>query len=268
MKVMIGFAVALMFAGSAAGARAADIPFVGCIEQGAQAADGSWTAPVGKSLRTSLPPAIADRLAVYASNWSAVLAPRGWACRSSVTALQGSALLVSPVPREGDDRAVLAGPAIILWNDERPEAVAAYAGRYFPGALRAILADDDVCGAGCAALLDPKSKATLTPLYRSDTIRHVKDLVVEYQTPANRAGLGHQIGAGAALPAYGVLAISNRPRGQGGVVNLTLRLPAALAPLRGAILSAFEACLPDRNAVDCESGGAFVAQGRPIDDGD
>jgi hypothetical protein len=62
--------------------------------------------------------------------------------------------------------------------------------------------------------------------------------------------------------------LSSLPRGAGGIVNLTVRLPADLASLHGAILQAFSACLPSRNTVSCESAGAFVAQGRPLDDGD
>jgi hypothetical protein len=267
MKIIFGVLLLVGLAGLAAPARAAAVPFVGCVEQGARADDGSWTAPSGKTVEMNLPAAIAGKLAVYASNWSAVLAPRGWACRSSVTEMQGSAMLVTPAPREGDDKAVLTGPAIILWNDQRPETVAAYAARYFPDSAGMIKADDDFCGAGCAKLLDPKSGAAPAPFYASDRIRHVKDLVLTYETPAKLEGLGHQIGA-AALPAYGVLALSDLPRGEGGVVNLTVRLPAALAPVRGAIISAFQACMPNRNVVGCESQGAFVAQGRPIDDGD
>ncbi len=267
MKIIFGVVLALGLACWTAPARADAVPFVGCVEQGASAADGSWTAPRGRTVEMNLPPAIAGKLAIYASNWSAVLAPRGWACRSSVNELQGSAMLVTPVPREGDDKAVLTGPAVILWNDQRPATVAAYAARYFPDAAGMIKADADFCGASCAALLDPKSGAAPAPFYPSDRIRHVRDLVLSYETPANKAGLGHQIGS-AALPAYGVLALSDLPRGEGGVVNLTVRLPAALAPVRGAIMSAFQACMPNRNVVGCESGGAFVAQGRPIDDGD
>lgn len=266
----------LIFALAAAAPQAkaaTSIPFVGCIEQGPTPNDGSWTAPSGKPLVTNLPPAIAGKLAVYASNWSAVLAPRGWACRSVVTAQQGVAMIVSPVPAEGDDSGVLSGPAIILWNDQSPATVAAYTARYFPRAIAAIEADDHYCGPDCDAFLHPKNGApVLAPRFSSDIIRHTTPFILAYTTPANQRGLGNQIGAPApgqpSLPNEGLLALSNLPRGEGGIVNLTVRLPTGLQYLHAAILTRFEACLPNNNTVACESGNAFTAQGRPIDDGD
>jgi hypothetical protein len=274
MKCIFGLALLLILTALAPRAIAATtIPFVGCIEVGATANDGSWTAPLGKPMVTDLPPAIASQLAIYVSNWSAVLAPRGWACRSRVEALQGVDMIVSPLPRDGDDRAVLSGPAIILWNNEKPRTVASYTARYFPQAVAAVAANDDVCGAACDTFLEPKGGTPLlAPSYPSDMIRHRGDLVLEYTTPANRPGLGHQIGLSGsgqfALISYGVLALSDLPRGEGGIVNLTVRLPSKLNFLHDAIIKSFEACMPNHNLVGCESGGAFVAQGRPLDDGD
>jgi hypothetical protein len=274
MKGIFGLALALALAALTPRAMAATtIPFVGCIEAGATVLDGSWTAPLGKPLVTSLPPAIASQLAIYVSNWSAVLAPRGWACRSRVEALQGVDMIVSPLPRDGDDRAVLSGPAIILWNNERPATVASYTARYFPQALATVEASDEVCGAACETLLNPKGGAPrLAPSYPADIIRHRGHMVLEYTTPANRPGLGHQIGLPGsgqfALTSYGVLAVSDLPRGEGGIVNLTVRLPPQRSFLHDAIIKSFEACLPDHNLVSCESGGAFLAQGHPLDDGD
>jgi hypothetical protein len=261
-------------AGSAPHALAATmIPFVGCIEQGPTPNDGSWTAPSGKPMVTDLDPAIAGKLAVYASNWSAVLAPRGWACRSAVIEQQGVAMIVTPEPAEGDDRGILEGPAIILWNDQSPATVAAYATRYFPAAIATIKADADYCSHTCSMLLDPKQKGfTEAPKFPSDMIRYESRFVLAYTTPANHHGLGNQIGTPApgqsSLAAFGLLGLSKLPQGEGGVVNLTVRLPVAMTPLKGAILKVFTACLPNNNTVSCESGDSFTGQGRPIDDGD
>jgi len=236
------------------------IPFIGCIELGPTPNDGTWTAPSGTPLATDLPPSVAAHLAVYASNWSAVLAPRGWVCRSIVTPLKGVAMIVAPETASGDQAAILNGPAVIAWNDESDAAVTAYAGRYFPQRPEPL----GVKPAGAAAPLAPR--------YASDIIRYHGKLVLDYETPAHHAGLGSQASAQGgilpALPSYGLLALSSLPRGAGGIVNLTVRLPPDLAFLRGAILKPFAACLPSRNTVACESGGAFVAQGRPLDDGD
>lgn len=282
-RCLLALAAAASLALAPRAMAATPIPFVGCIEQGPTPDDGSWTAPSGKPLVTSLSPAIAGRLAVYASNWSAVLAPRGWACRSVVTAQQGVAMIVSPPPPDGapadgasaagEDSAILSGPAIILWNDQSPAIVAAYTARYFPGAIGAITADERYCGAGCDALLHPRQGAPARALrFPSDVIRHETPFILAYSTPAGHRGLGNQIGAPApgqpSLADSGLLALSNLPRGEGGIVNLTVRLPADLQDLNGAIIAAFRACLPNNNTLACESGHAFTSQGRPIDDGD
>jgi hypothetical protein len=251
------------YALAAPAAAAATIPFVGCIETGPTIDDGTWTAPVGKPLVTSLPPAIADHLAVYASNWSAVLAPRGWACRSTVTELKGVAMIVAPEVSTAGPLDILSGPAVIAWNDQSEATVAAYAGRYFPEHLAPLAANQTIGAASSSGLM---------PRYPTDTIRYRGDLVLDYLTPAHHAGLGSQTslpgGSLPSLPSYGLLALSNLPRGEGGIVNITVRLPASLAFVHGAIIKSFAACLPNDNTVACESGGAFVRQGHPVDDGD
>jgi hypothetical protein len=236
------------------------IPFVGCIESGPMPNDVTWTAPSGKPLATDLPPAVAAHLAVYASNWSAVLAPRGWACRSIVTPLKGVAMIVAPETALGTETDIVNGPAVIAWNDESKAVVNAFKGRYFPQHAAPLVKQT------------LPFAPSLAPRYASDIIRYRGALVLQYETPAHHAGLGSmagmQAGSPPALPSYGLLALSSLPRGAGGIVNLTVRLPADLASLHGAILQAFSACLPSRNTVSCESAGAFVAQGRPLDDGD
>jgi len=241
---------------------AATIPFVGCIETGPTVDDGSWTAPVGKPLVSNLPPAIAAHLAVYASNWSAVLAPRGWACRSTVTPLKGVAMIVAPEVSTAGPMDILRGPAVIAWNDQSAATVAAYAGRYFPEHLAPLAANQTV---------DAAPSPGLMPRYATDMINYRGDLVLEYLTPARHAGLGSQTSQGGSLPSlpsYGLLALSDLPRGEGGIVNMTVRLPADLAYLHKAIIKAFAACMPNHNTLACESGGAFVRQGSPLDDGD
>jgi hypothetical protein len=248
-----------LLASPALAAPSATIPFIGCIEAGPTPNDVTWTAPSGKPLATNLPPSVAAHLAVYASNWSAVLAPRGWACRSIVTPLKGVAMIVAPASADGAD--ILNGPAVIAWNDESDAAVTAYAGRYFPQHMQPLAAKQTIPAA-----------PSLAPRYASDIIRYRGPLLLEYETPAHRAGLGSQASAQGvtppALPSYGLLALSSLPRGAGGIVNLTARLPPDLVFLHSAILQPFAACLPSHNTVACESGGAFVAQGRPLDDGD
>jgi hypothetical protein len=245
---------------------ATTIPFVGCIETGPTVDDGSWTAPVGKPLVTNLPTAVADHLALYASNWSAVLAPRGWACRSTVTDLRGVAMIVAPEVATAGPMEILSGPAIIAWNDQSDAIVAAYAGRYFPEHLLPLGATQ------AAAAPQATSSPGLVPRYTTDTIRYRGDLVLEYLTPAHHAGLGTRTslpgGSLPDLPSYGMLALSNLPRGEGGIVNITVRLPPALAFLHEAIIKSFAACMPNNNTLDCESGGAVVRQGKMLDDGD
>jgi hypothetical protein len=242
---------------------ATTIPFIGCTESGPTVDDGSWTAPVGKPLVTNLAPSVAAHLAVYASNWSAVLAPRGWACRSQVTPLKGVAMIVTPEVAKAGPMDILSGPAVIAWNDQSGATVAAYAGRYFPDHLAPLAANETVGGSGSASLV---------PRYATDSIRYRGDLVLEYLTPAHHAGLGSQTslpgGSLPDLPSYGLLALSNLPRGEGGIVDITVRLPADLGYLQKDIINAFAACLPNRNTLACESGGSFVRQGSPLDDGD
>jgi hypothetical protein len=164
------------------------VPFVGCASDG-QA--GPQAAPTGPSKAVAISAAGAQRLAWYQSKYGpGVLAPRGWHCFSTYGS-DGSNLFVSP---DAIDSATLlsvdwkgfTGPVIQISIAEGGTSgrfqVAKVIARVFP-AYKAFA--QNVIAEG----IEPASDFPSGP-YANDKLTYRGTNIVEFETPANTAGLG------------------------------------------------------------------------------
>lgn len=116
-------------------AATAHVPFVGCPSDG-QA--GPFAAPRARQM-PAVPVAVAPRLAWYASEYEAVLAPRGWRC-FALYGSDGGVLFVAPerlsFARLNQGGPGLAGPVVAIGNSEGGTSgrfeVVDFIARYFP----------------------------------------------------------------------------------------------------------------------------------------
>jgi hypothetical protein len=161
------------------------VPFVGC------AADGQ-TGPSSAPKKPAKMPRVvgsgASTLAYYASNELGVLAPRGWHC-FGLYGSNGSVLIVTP-EEHGQDLfnplPGLGGSAVQLSlsvgdTSGRFEA-AEVAARLFPSRKKFV---EGVMAEG----IEPRSSFHFGS-FPTDTVRRYGDDVVEFETPANKSGMG------------------------------------------------------------------------------
>lgn len=188
----LALVLALILAAAATPAGAAPPPFVGCASDGQQ---GPQPPPTRPERLPDLPPAVAARLALYASRDLAVLAPRGWRC-IALEGSSGSFLMVTPERHTADDfmssdatsTNTISGPAVqlaySLGGTSGRYAVAEIAPAYFPAA-RAFARDvaREMRAIGGVAPKAAKRAAADRLISLSST-----EAVVE--TPAKRRGLG------------------------------------------------------------------------------
>jgi len=166
------------------------VPFVGCKSDG-QA--GPLEAPHGTSKVVAITADASRRLAYYkAEEGVGVLAPRGWYCFGTYGSA-GSTLYVAPQPFGAtelfsDKWGGFTGPAIEL-NSEIGDtsgrfAVARTIARVFPAHkafVRNVIAEG----------IEPASSFPFGP-YPQDKLIYRSTEIVEYQTPADKDGLGTQ----------------------------------------------------------------------------
>ena len=215
------------------------LPVVGC------PADGmSGPAPPPDPL----PPAprvsagAARRLAYYAADGLAVLAPRGWHCVDAYGS-DGALLLVTPrsytaqtLPGPNS----LAGPAVelLFLNGENSgrEQVAEVFSRLFPFKrrfIRAVETADEPFG--------PRRRFPSGPYFTDATIRRSR-AEVDYSTPPYRNGMGTfygQLRPGSS-PVTGA-AMLTESNGVDSIVLLQVRLPPSLRRLTPVVLGAARA---------------------------
>ena len=164
------------------------VPFVGCASDG-QA--GPQAAPTGPAKAVAISAAAAERLAYYKAQYGpGVLAPRGWHCFSTYGS-DGSNLFVSP---DAIDSATLlsvdwkgfTGPAIQISIAEGGTSgrfeVAKVIARVFPAYKQFA---HNVIAEG----IEPASDFPSGP-YATDKLTYRGTNTVEFETPANAAGLG------------------------------------------------------------------------------
>jgi hypothetical protein len=164
------------------------VPFVGCPSDG-QA--GPQAAPTGKSNAVAISPAAAQRLAWYKAQYGpGVLAPRGWHC-FSIYGSDGANLFVTPDAI--DSKTLLSvnwkgftGQVIEISVSSGGTSgrfqVAKVIARVFP-AYKAFA--QKVIAEG----LDPAGDFPSGP-YPTDKLTDRSKNIVEFETPANTAGLG------------------------------------------------------------------------------
>jgi protein involved in ribonucleotide reduction len=233
----IGLAAALAcvaaFAGTDASA-AEQVPFVGCASDGQS---GPVAAPKGAPKSVALDAAAASQLAYYQAQDSfGVLAPRGWNCLY-VYGSNGSSLMVSPSPLNNALDAHLSGAAVVATLDNGGTSgrydVAKYSARLFAKQEQKFIAG--VIAEG----IEPKQNFPSGP-YPADKLTYKTPLLVEFETPGNKDGLGTsdrlQKNAQAIL---GMATLKATPIGPDFFL-LTVRLPANQAGLATAIVSQAE----------------------------
>jgi hypothetical protein len=175
-------------AASPAQSAAVTVPFVGCASDGQI---GPQKAPSGKSLAVAIPAALAQRLAYYKAEYSSgVLAPRGWNCFSTYGS-NGASLFVSP--DRIDSKTLLsldwkgfAGPAVQISVSSGGTSgrfeVAKVIARVFPAYktfAQSVIAEG----------IEPASDFPFGP-YPSDKLTYLGKNIVDFETPANKQGLG------------------------------------------------------------------------------
>lgn len=164
------------------------VPFVGCESDGQV---GPLKAPSGRSKTVAIPPEAAQRLAYYkAEDGVGALAPMGWHCFGTYGS-NGATLYVSPGPINAAELLSsnwkgFAGPAIQISVMEGDTSgrfeVAKIIARLFP-ARKAFV--EGLIAEG----IEPAGSFPNGP-YPADTVNYKSENVAEFQTPAQREGLG------------------------------------------------------------------------------
>lgn len=236
-SIAIGAAAVVAFSAWQGAKAAESVPFVGCASDGQL---GPVAAPKGGAKPVAVDAAAAAQLAYYQAQDSfGVLAPRGWKC-FYVYGSNGASLTVAP---SGNIKDVvspgLSGPAVVESVDSGGTsgrfAVAKYAARLFPKLERAFIAG--VIAEG----IEPKKNFPFGP-YPADKTTYKNARLLEFETPANKDGLGTSDRLRrSSLPVLGMAKlVESDPPGSPDLFLLTVRLPPDLAHLAPAIIAAVE----------------------------
>ncbi len=172
----------------ATSATVSQVPFVGCASDGQV---GPLAAPKGQSPRVSIPAAVTQQFAYYKAQYGpGVLAPRGWHC-FAIYGSNGTILFINPNPIDSkaffsQDWKGFAGQAIQISIAEGGTSgrfeVAKVIARVFPAYKQFA---QNVIAEG----LEPASDFPSGP-YASDKLTYRGKNIVEFETPANTAGMG------------------------------------------------------------------------------
>jgi hypothetical protein len=207
--------------------------FVGCADNGQQ---GPRTPPAAPRVLPEYPPETGARLAYYASDKLAAVAPRGWHCIAGSNSAE-DALLVTPEVQAGQDifgaPKKISGPAVFASRsysatDGRLE-VAKIAAQAFPIAKKFVKTVTDK---------SPEIRGGIhfgsAP---GDTISRPSDTDVEFESAANSDGLGT---AGRleknGQPIVGAAMLS----GDMDLFKIDIRLPSQDKDLVPIVMQAFE----------------------------
>jgi len=215
-------------------ATANSVPFVGCKSDGQV---GPIEAPTGDAVSVSVSPKEARGLAFYkAARGPGALAPRGWHCFGTYGS-GGATLWISERPflTEGNfasEHAAPNGPMIMLamrYGDTSGRyAVAEVISRVFP--------------ARESFAIDVMQEFDLPPFptgaWPDDILKHKSATVVEYQTPANKDGLGTYWGLRKSSDPVEGVAILHGPTPN--LLLLAIRLPPDQSRLASTITTQFE----------------------------
>ena len=232
----IGLAAALACVAAFAGAASADeqVPFVGCKSDG-QA--GPVAAPKGAPMSVAIDAAAASQLAYYQAQDSfGILAPRGWNC-IYIYGSSGSSLVVSPTALNGALDVRLGGAGVVETLSDGGTSgrfdVAKYSARLFAKQEQKFIAG--VIAEG----IEPKTDFPFGP-YPADKLTYKAPLVVEFETPGNKDGLGASDRLQKnAQPVVGIATLKIDSNGPDFFL-LTVRPPVHQADLAPAIVKAAE----------------------------
>jgi hypothetical protein len=212
------------------------VPFVGCPSDGQL---GPIAAPKGAAKTVNVDAATAAQLAYYQAKDSfGVLAPRGWKC-FYVYGSSGASLAVAPSGNLQDAASGLSGPAVVesvsSGGTSGRFAVAKYSARLFPKLEQAFIAG--VIAEG----IEPKKNFPFGP-YPADKTNSKNDRLLEFETPANKDGLGTSDRLRKdSTPIRGMAKLEeSAPPGSPDFYLLTVRLPANQAHLSSAIVAQAE----------------------------
>ena len=212
------------------------VPFVGCKSDGQV---GPVKAPIGESKFVALTPDVSNRLAYYESAQKiAVLAPRGWYCFGTYGS-NGESLFVSPQEFNTTDLfsanwSGFAGSVIQITREYGDTSgrfgVADAIARVFPTHKAFV---DAIIKEG----IEPASSFTSGP-YPADKLVYKNKEVVEYETPAQKDGLGtnSRLRKNEA-PISGVAILKGQTP---DLLFLAARLPPDLTDLTSAIIQQVE----------------------------
>ena len=218
----------------------ASVPLVGCPSDGQE---GLLEAPPprGESMDVAVSPEIAQRLAYYkAYDGPGILAPRGWHCFGT-SGSYGSNLYVTPEPIRWNalssiDWKGFTGAAIQISEMSRGTSgrfeVARIIALVFPAHLAFA---EGVISEGIV----PASSFRKGP-YLSDKLKYFSKDALEYETPANREGLGTNSRLKKnSSPIKGV-AIFNPDMEDPSLIYAALRLPSNATELEPIIIREIE----------------------------
>jgi len=140
-------------------------------------------APIGGVKSAPLPNLPLKDIAFYEAQGLGVFAPRGWYCREQYGS-SGGTLLVTPTPPDSDFplrdiRGHVVERTSYYGGTSGRFAVARYSSRLFPG--KAMKVVKEARSEGWLESSDTVSR---------DTVTKLSDVLVEFTTPANAAGLG------------------------------------------------------------------------------
>jgi hypothetical protein len=191
-------------------------------------------APVQKEL--------AERLTYYQAVGSAgVFAPKDWSCRAW-SGSSGSTLLVTPKRIEPPyfPLPTITGPAVVIQSSDTTSSgrfhAAIVAAQLFP-----LLGQELIARVRQEHLISDSSFEL--ERYPDDQFSYLSDRLVEYSTPANRAGLGTEgLLETANLPVRG-LTVLNPESETNALTEVRVRLPASLNAEAEAIVRLETSCV-------------------------
>ncbi len=185
---------------------------------------------------------MAEQIAYYGAEHSpGVYAPKGWYCRAW-DGSNGSVLVVTPKRIEPPyfPLPMITGPAVMIESSDGGSSgrfhVAIVAARLFP-----LLGSDFITRVRQEHLVSD-SLFDVEP-YPNDRLEYLSDRFVEYTTPANSTGLGTDgMLEMSELPVMG-LTIVNLAADVNTLIEVRVRLPAGLMPVKQAIVQLETVCV-------------------------
>jgi hypothetical protein len=194
----------------------------------------------------AVPVALDQRMAAQIAYYSAahtpgVFAPKGWHCLAW-DGSSGSILLVTPqrIAPPYYPLPVVTGPAVMIQFSD-----GAASGRFHvaitAAQLFSVVGSEFIARVKQEHLISDSSFDTKS--YPDDQLRYLSDRFVQYTTPANRTGLGTEAMLEMSNTPIRGLTILNLAGETDSLVEVRVRLPAALNSVGEAILQLETACL-------------------------